>query len=347
MKFSALIPVVLLSSFAFANTANKPEHHSFADCKTGPTLKLSACPAVQDFINTFHAKYPKLYSKKQLSSYFDTVKLKQIKKVSKIRKQQPEKHKPWTAYVNSLVNKQRIVSGTKFIKTHKTTFNNVNKTYGVDPGVIAATIGIESNFSRLKGSLSVLSVLSNFAFRDPSRQIYYTKELTAYFKLTHELGVDPTTLKGSYAGAIGIPQFMPYNYLRYGVKYNKASKDPANLKTNFADAIASIGNFYKQHGWMTNEPVVIPIKLHGNQWQKLNDNKYHTLSDYFPIGIMPDIKQLRPGEKAKLLIFDKDKPSQQAWLAFKNFYVIRKYNPSNHYAMAVYELAQKYDQARH
>ena len=225
----------------------------------------------------------------------------------------PYEAKPWLEYRKHFLTDNRITHGVEYWKENKFLLKQANKKYGVNPEIIVAIIGVESHYGRHRGTYSVLDTLNTLAFYYPRRSKFFTKELSAYLRLTRKDQVDPTTIKGSYAGAIGMTQFMPSSILHYGVH---VGAPPINLQTDNADAIMSVANYLAKNGWQANAKVAYKLNNMPREIQKITK-----------------ITKVKPN----VLLVPAD-ASPQYWQIKKNFKAIMSYNPRYSYAMAVTEL---------
>ena len=164
----------------------------------------------------------------------------------------PYEEKPWYIYKKTLLTKDRILKGVKYQKDNYKFLIKEKRKYGVPPSIVVAIIGIESFYGKYKGKYPILDSLAMLAFFYPQRGNFFQGELAQYLLLTRKLNINPTKMKGSYAGAMGIAQFMPSTYMHYAVDFDKNGNK--NLFGN-ADAIGSIGNFLKKFGWKRNSPI--------------------------------------------------------------------------------------------
>ncbi|MEM1243465.1 MAG: lytic murein transglycosylase B [Pseudomonadota bacterium] len=257
----------------------------------------------------------------------------------------PEKTLTWYQYRNELITPEKIADGIKFWDKSNKLLDWAKREYGVPQEIILAIIGIESNYGKNMGRLRVLDVLTTLAFYYPPREKFYRSELAAFIALAKTLDRSPFSFYGSYGGAMGMPQFMPSNYLYYGVDFH-GSKYP-NIFKDKADAIFSVANFLRQKGWEPNEPIILPAKISGNDYRALlrKEGKHlskpkfnlRTIAKYgvVPEGFVDD--RLR----ANLIVFTEANDTKSYWLALNNFYTLKRYNNSNLYAMAVYSLGQQ------
>jgi membrane-bound lytic murein transglycosylase B len=251
----------------------------------------------------------------------------------------PYEAKPWSQYRKHFVTKQRILSGDVYWKKFNTTLTREKKVYGVPAAVVVAIIGVESNYGMHTHQYNELDALSTLAFHYPPRSAFFSKELKQFLLLTREQKINPSSMMGSYAGALGIPQFMPSSYRHYGVDFSHSGH--VNLLTSNVDAIGSIGNYLKENGWNRWAPIATPVTVTGSAYKKvLSSNgkpntsvrKLRTLGVQIP-------KAIHNWRMAALIQMGKKTPHY--WVVYKNFRAIMSYNPRIPYAMAVTQLAQK------
>jgi membrane-bound lytic murein transglycosylase B len=250
-----------------------------------------------------------------------------------------EKKKQWHEYRNIFLKEKRINQGVVFWKEHKAILEAVSKDSGVPIEIIVAIIGVETNYGGNKGSYRVIDALYTLAFHYPKRSPFFTKELEKFIVLTHKEKISALETKGSYAGAMGFGQFMPSSYLMYAVDFDKDGQ--RDLLNNIPDAIASVANYFKAHGWKTGQGVAYQAQV---------KNDFTALKKQ---ALKPSltVKQLnKMGYKTKQLLDLNEKVSltqlqqknhKDYWFGMHNFYVITRYNHSEMYAMAVYQLSQE------
>ena len=218
--------------------------------------------------------------------------------------------------------------------------------FGVPEEVIVGIIGVETTFGKNIGTFRVIDALATLAFDYPKRSAYFRGELEHYLVFSRDQKIDPLRVKGSYAGAIGIPQFMPGSYRRFAVDFDGDGQ--INLATSPADAIGSIGNFLKAHGWVPGEPVAFPAQVSGEAWRKLAGagivpaTRFADLPEY-GVKTAADL----PGDTLCALV-ELESPGQplDVRVTLKNFFVLTRYNRSNLYAAAVLDLAAEIARAR-
>ncbi|HRE15687.1 MAG TPA: lytic murein transglycosylase B [Rhodocyclaceae bacterium] len=243
----------------------------------------------------------------------------------------------WERYRPRFVNEVRIENGVQFWQTYQDTIARASAEYGVPPEIIVAIIGVETIYGRNTGGFSVFEALSTLAFHYPRRAEFFRTELEQFLLLTRENKLPTLTVKGSYAGAIGIPQFMPGSQRRYAVDFNGDGRiDLASVD----DAIGSVARFLERHGWIPGAPVAVPANLAGEPdkaWIEAGIRPTLKVSELSELGVLSEA----PAEETVTLV-DLVTPGKttEYWLGFENFYVITRYNRSSFYAMSVFQLAQ-------
>ncbi len=251
-----------------------------------------------------------------------------------------EAARPWHAYRPIFVNKDRIQGGVEFWRANAAALSAAAREYGVPAEIIVAILGVETRYGGNMGSHRVFDALTTLAFHYPPRAIFFSEELENYLLLTREQGLDPLALKGSYAGAMGLAQFIPSSYRRFSVDFD--GDGITDLWDSRMDAIGSIANYFRVHGWKNSEPVVVRAKTTAELPQDLQDLRLEprlTVRDFEEHGVRPAIK-LDPNQPATLFSLESAQETEH-WLGLYNFYVITRYNRSRMYAMAVYELGQE------
>lgn len=262
---------------------------------------------VKSFINEMSHKHH--FKKTELDTLFNSVRVRPTV-MQHIR--QPLEKKPWYLYRLLFVTRQRVKNGVEFWEKNQVALEKAHQKYGVPPAIIVATIGIESKYGRETGSYRVIDALSSVAFSGSPRAPFFRRELEEFLLLSREKKADPLSLKGSYAGAMGSAQFMPDSYRRYAVSYSGRSHP--DLYKNDEDVITSIANYYHAHGWHQDEPIAKPATLSRKAAKHNHSPRTLTLENYF---------------------------TKENWQTYHNFDVIKKYNTSDLYAMAVFHLSQK------
>ncbi len=249
----------------------------------------------------------------------------------------------WDKYKKHLVTEKRIKDGAKFWQNYYAALQQAQQEFGVPAQMIVAIIGVESSYGENRGKFLVLQALATLAFDYQPRAAFFRSELKEYLLLVTEQGLDPLELKGSYAGAMGAPQFISSSYRNFAIDFDKSGK--IDLINNMHQAIGSVANYFKVHGWQTGKPVAYKAKIKGKKSKELpiaiaKDPKpvlaLRTLKEH---GISTKEKLSDLEETVALLEFDNGS-SKEYWVGFKNFYVITRYNHSSNYAMAVYQLSE-------
>jgi membrane-bound lytic murein transglycosylase B len=294
-----------------------------------------ARPDVQAFIERMITKHH--FDKKTLTALFEEIKIRPqvIRHINK-----PLEKEPWRLYQMLFVNEWRIKHGVDFWNKYAAELDRAEKTFGVPASIIVATIGIETRYGQKTGEYRVIDSLSNIAFSDSKRANFFKKELEEFLLLTKEEKLDPLKIMGSYAGAIGQPQFMPSSYRYYAVNFSGSGK--TDLMNDEVDVIGSIANYYKKHGWSIDEPIAVQAVIIGDRYNYLlrynKPNQSYKFSELVRYGIIPKVNVPHDNLKVKIVALD-NRYSQEYWLGFHNFDVIKRYNQSDLYAMAVYQLS--------
>ena len=260
----------------------------------------------------------------------------------------PGKPKNWHAYRARFIEPKRIQAGVEFWHANRDTLARAEALYGVPADIIVGIIGVETIYGRDMGKFRVLDVLATLAFAYPlapnreARMDFFRSELEATIVSARQTGLDPLTLAGSYAGAVGMPQFMPGNIYKLGVDFDGDGK--VDLRNSAADAIGSVANFLVAHGWQRDEagPLVYPASVSPERaWEKYIDTgleaKYRG-EDLLAAGVSTD-SALAPGMYG-LVDLQNGSEATEYWIGSNNFYAITKYNRSYFYAMSVVELGR-------
>ena len=251
-----------------------------------------------------------------------------------------EKTKPWHEYRDIFITARREREGIEFFDTHRETLSRAQAETGVPAEVIVAILGVETYYGRITGSYAVIDALSTLAFDYPPRAKFFAGELRQFLLLAREQGVDPLSLKGSYAGAMGYGQFIPSSYRAYAVDFD--GDGVADIWNNPVDAIGSIANYLARNGWRAGEPVVSAAHLEGADRTGIFDEglkPQRTVAEIEALGLRP-VQHLETAALATAIRFEQ-RDGYEYWLGLHNFYVITRYNRSNMYAMSVYQLSQR------
>lgn len=254
--------------------------------------------------------------------------------------QRPAESLDWYQYRPIFLTESRITKGEQFWRTHAKTLDAASREYGVSPEIIVAIIGVETLYGTRKGRHLVLDSLATLAFRYPKRSKFFKRELEEFLVLSRQESFDTPKIKGSYAGAMGIPQFISSSYRRYAVDFD--GDGVRDLLTNESDAIGSVANYLKVHGWRRGEAVALPASVSGDKYKALVKKglKPNTpVSDMDNFGVI--VLYASDNEAPGALIEFTNENDTEHWVGLRNFYAITRYNHSSLYAMAVFQLAQE------
>ena len=252
--------------------------------------------------------------------------------------ERPKEALPWYQYRKLFVTEENIRLGLKYWKDHAETLARAHTEFGVDPAVIVAIIGVETHYGRNIGGYRVVDALTTLMLASANRADFFRGELEEFLLLARELNLDPLTIKGSYAGAMGVPQFMPSSYRRYAVDFDGDRQ--RNILTDNEDVIGSVANYFKVHGWRKDEPVTQDVEIEGTLygWLENSGNEPSpSIKHLRKYGILP-LVDISLNQFATLVTLE-DEAGPIYRLGYNNFYVITRYNNSKRYAMAVYELS--------
>ena len=257
----------------------------------------------------------------------------------------PAEHRlTWGEYRKIFIEPRRINGGVEFWNTYEDALNRASAKYGVPPEIIVSIIGVETRYGRIMGSYRVLDALATLGFDFPKRGTFFRGELENFLQLTKDEGVDPTSLKGSYAGAMGYGQFMPSSFRSYAVDFD--GDGHRDIWDNPVDAIGSVANYFARHGWKAGQPVrsnVVFEQPAQEAWVNAGLKPEVTLAQWAQRGVNTN-HTLNPAQKATLMELEMA-DGNHYWFGLENFYVITRYNHSKLYAMAVYELSQEIKKA--
>jgi len=216
-------------------------------------------PEVQSFIAEMAARHG--FVARELEQLFGRA--RSDPDVIRLITPKPRGERSWQAYRANFLNERRIRAGEDFWSRNATTLAQAEARFGVPPDVIVAIIGIETEFGRNTGTFRVVDALATLAFDYPTRADYFRSQLEEFLLFVREDGRDVLGIQGSYAGAMGIPQFMPGSYRRFAVDFDDDGR--RDLLASEADAIGSVANFLKEHGWARGEPIAFPASVEGGR----------------------------------------------------------------------------------
>jgi len=246
----------------------------------------------------------------------------------------------WTAYRNIFLARKRVAAGADFWREHRGELRRISEETGVSREILVGIIGVETYFGRITGNYRVIDALATLAFDYPPRSGFFTRELEQFLLLVREEGMDAIDATGSYAGAMGAPQFMPSSYRAYAVDSSDDGK--RDIWSNWSDVIGSVANYFVAHGWEADNDVVTQATL-GSVWTgplpKNTLKATETVDSLSTQGVM--FSTTMPGDHESQLLTLKGKNDTEHWVGFHNFFVITRYNRSVMYALAVHQLGQE------
>lgn len=295
---------------------------------------------VEAFINEMVEEHQ--FSRKDMEAWLSVAKKKQ--NILDAISRPAEKRLTWKDYRKIFVTHSRIKKGVDFWHANEETLARAEAEFGVPAQVIVAIIGVETRYGQNKGSYRVVDALSTLGFDYPPRSKFFRKELKEFFLLAREQKQNPLDLIGSYAGAMGYGQFIPSSYRAYAVDYT--NDNFADIWNNPTDAIGSVANYFKRHGWKKDEPVIVRTRITDQYNQDIiNDSlkPKHTVASLLEQGYTP-IKAL--DEQVANVIRLEGNNGAEFWMGLHNYYVITRYNHSRLYAMAVWQLSQEIAQQK-
>ena len=273
----------------------------------------------------------------ELRTLFKSVDIKQ--KIIKTMERPAEGVMPWYTYRKIFMQEKRIQDGVKFWQNNLKSLTTMQQLYGLPEEVIIAIIGVETFYGTRVGGHRVIDALATLGFAYPKRSKFFLSELEHFLRLCREEKMNPLEPIGSYAGAMGIPQFMPSSYRHYAADFEGDGK--RDIWTNPADAIASVANYFVKHHWQAGQDIAFPVTVTSEKYKKVltkglkPDMTAEELAAYqieLPVG-------LNAQNQVKLLSF-KQLKGHDLWVGLDNFYVITRYNHSALYAMAVLQLSE-------
>lgn len=257
----------------------------------------------------------------------------------------PAEAKPWYEYRPIFINRERVRGGVMFWNANADIIEKVATKYQVSPQIMVAIVGVETRYGKHKGRYPVLDSLSTLAFAYPPRAKFFRSELKQYLLMTREEKFNPLEQKGSYAGAMGMPQFISSSFRRYAVDFDGDGK--RDLWDNTADVFGSIANYFKRHGWKADQPIAHRVSVSGLKYRSLIDGELKprfspeelrlagvNLPNSIPSDLKGNLIQLDSGD------------GPEYWAIWNNFYVISRYNHSALYSMAVFQLGKEIADSR-
>lgn len=295
--------------------------------------RITDMPAVQDFIGYMAASHG--FDRNQLEHVLAEVKI-QEKILTAIAK--PAENRPWHEYRKIFMTRDRVDEGMRFWRRHEAVLAAVERRYGVPPEVVVAILGIETFYGRHIGNYRVIDALATLTFAYPPRSGFFRSELENFLLLCRDEHIDPLQPLGSYAGAMGLPQFMPSSFRRYAVDFDQDNK--RDIWRDPADAAASIGHYLALYGWRKDSPVAILLSASEQNSDAPKDDFKPNLRIDALQSAVGNLSRLVPVTTKVKILGLKQEHGEELWATLDNFYVITRYNRSSLYAMAVHELSQ-------
>lgn len=297
-------------------------------------------PDVQTFIDEMSSEHG--FNRERLVETFNHVSLKPS--ILGIL-EKPSTSRPYYEFRPKFVNDKNVAEGAAYWRKNAALLDKISAQYQVEPEYLVAILGIETQWGRNTGTFRVMDALSTIAFDYPRRAEFFRKELKEFLLLAREESADPFSFRGSYAGAMGMPQFMPSSFHNFAQDWD--GDHHRDIWKNQGDTLASVANYFAKHGWKAGESLVVEAKVSGDDWQKLVEDKFnlhYTVKEIAGFGVEP--KSLPAASRdgmadalAVLAPLETEAGVTRYWLGLNNFYVITRYNRSTLYAMAVYEMA--------
>lgn len=326
---------------------------AFSPDDQGEFANFTQWKDVSEFIDMMVEKHgfdrPELEAMFRKARYVETT-------IQLIKPAPPGKPKNWHAYRARFIEPVRINAGVAFWDAHADALARAEEQYGVPADIIVGIIGVETIYGRNTGSFRVLDALTTLAFDYPqtpnrsSRMDFFRGELEQTLLFARESGIDPFSLLGSYAGAVGLPQFMPGSIRKYAVDFDGDGR--VDLRNSPVDAIGSVANFLVEHGWKRGEPIAFPAAVASNEpgrgWDMFIGQPLEakfTLDELKGAGVTPGVEPPHDMQYGLVDLQNGEEPTEY-WLGTTNFYAITRYNRSFFYAMSVVELGRAVRSAR-
>lgn len=322
-----------------------------SSCAVHPVFAIDL-PGIPEFIDEMVVKHH--FKRAELEKAFDRAQFVPavIDAISR-----PATSRPWVDYRASFVNPERIRLGVKFWNKYRRALQYAERKYGVPQEIILGVIGVETVYGRNAGTFRILDALTTLAFAYPPRADYFRSELENFLLLAREQQLDLLSVRGSYAGALGIPQFMPSSYRAIAVDANGNRR--IDLMHETSDAIYSVANYLKQYGWDSSlhsdtgevhgkgkqTPVAVPVKVSVSVCVGEIITP-RPVSAWMEAGITAEAGLEYVEDATARLVDFTVEDGKEFWLVFSNFDVIKSYNNSDYYAMTVLQLAEAVREAR-
>ncbi|MFW5969425.1 MAG: lytic murein transglycosylase B [Halofilum sp. (in: g-proteobacteria)] len=253
---------------------------------------------------------------------------------------EPAEDLPWYRYRPIFITDRRIEGGIEFVRDNADVLARAEREYGVPPAIVAAIIGVETFYGRHRGKYRVLDALATLAFEYPPRSGFFQQELEQFLLLARDEGIEPRTVKGSYAGAMGMAQFISSSYRHYAIDFDDDGR--RDLWDSNADVIGSVAAYLADHGWRRGEPIVHRVRPADDDWRELTSDSLEPRVDGESLraaGLRVD-PPVDDDERVHVFALETE-TEPEVWVGRRNFHAITRYNHSPLYAMAVYQLAER------
>ncbi len=250
-----------------------------------------------------------------------------------------EKELTWDEYQDIFLTEERTSSGVRFMDEHQEALREAYDVYGVPPEIVTAIIGVETMYGKFSGDYRVLDALATLTFDYPPRAEFFRGQLKQFIELVGQEGFEITSLYGSYAGAMGLGQFIPGSYIHFAVDFD--GDGLRDIWNNRIDAIGSVANYFKEHDWRRDAAITFPVEAAGVPGDVFNVSLEPSISiaALEELGVVAELGELdRDQQVSPMRLVGKQ--GDEFWLGMHNFYVITRYNHSELYAMAVYQLSE-------
>lgn len=360
--FSLLIALTLPARTHASNDKPAPDASKPATTHKKPDSKKQVPPVTSVFQQPYFATHVQPFIDDMVREHhFDRTALEKLfqkvehnsRAIELVTPVPPTAKRDWQAYRARFIEPMRTRAGVKFMHTYPKTLVRAEKEFGVPREIIAAIIGVETRYGQNTGRFTVLDVLTTLAFsypeahNRPQRMSLFREELSQALLYAREAKIDPLALRGSFAGAIGWPQFMPSSIRKYAVDYDKKGK--VDLMHSPIDAIGSVANFLKVHGWQKDRPVMYPVTVSdaNNGWQLMLNQGLkarYSARDVHAAGVI-SATQLPDNLQYGLIYLENGESPTEYWLVTDNFYAITQYNRSYFYAMSVVQFGDVLNKA--
>ncbi|HYT96360.1 MAG TPA: lytic murein transglycosylase B [Casimicrobiaceae bacterium] len=334
----AVVPISILPVFAATKTANAA--HGYA--------QRADVRMLVDELVAGHA-----FDRRQLLRWFAAAEF-QPKIIAAMQRPIVEPPK-WFEYAPQFLSAERIDGGVAYFRAHEDELARAEREYGVPAEIIVAIVGVETYYGRNTGRYRVFDALTTLAFDYPRRGVFFRSELKDFLLLMQEQGISPLAPKGSFAGAMGVPQFMPGSYRRFAIDFDGDGR--IDLWESSADVVGSVAHYLARHDWQAGQPILLPATIDAEEQDAVARKLDAGISEQRPMwsweadGVTADaLASEIPAEPVGVLMLEEQPVNGEErasyWIACPNFYAITRYNRSRLYATAVFQLAQAVKAAR-